>query len=209
MKAVIIGATGATGEDLVQLLLEDAAFTEIIVFVRKAFPIRHEKITEHIIDFDQVKTYKDMVKGDVFFSCLGTTLKAAGSKEAQWKIDYDYQFEFAQIAKENGIPTFVLVSSAMANPASSLFYMKMKGQLEEAVKALNFDRTLIFQPPSLIRKNTDRAGEKFGVKFIRFLNQFGIAKNQKPMPTDYLANSMIQKAKSSVKGIHVFTPNEI
>ena len=209
MKAIVIGATGATGMDLIQQLVNDHDCSEIMVFVRKSFPIRHEKITEYIIDFDQAQNYQSLVKGDVLFSCLGTTLKAAGSKEGQWKIDHDYQLKFAQLAKENGIPTFVLVSSAMANPNSSFFYMKMKGALEDAVKTLNFERTLIFQPPSLIRKETDRAGEKFGVKFIQFLNQFGIAKNQQPMPTEYLAKSMIQKAKSSAKGIHVFTPKEI
>lgn len=209
MKAIVIGATGATGKEIVDLLLNDVYFTEVILFVRRILPRSHEKLTVHEIDFDNPSEWQSLVQGDVLFSCLGTTLKAAGSKEAQWKIDHDYQLKFAEIAKENGVPTYVLVSAAMAHPESSFFYMKMKGQLEEAVKALDFERTLIFQPPSLIRENSDRLGEKFGVKFIQFLNQLGIAKKQKPLHTKDLATSMVEHAKGGEKGLRVFTPIDI
>lgn len=209
MKAIVIGATGATGKEVVDLLLKDVYFTEVILFVRQILPRTHEKLTVHEIEFDNPSEWQSLVQGDVLFSCLGTTLKAAGSKEAQWKIDHDYQLTFAEIAKENGVPTYVLVSSAMAHPDSSFFYMKMKGKLEEAVKALDFERTLIFQPPSLIRENSDRLGEKFGVNILQFLNQFGIANKQKPLHTKDLAASMVEQAKGNKKGLQVFTPKEI
>ena len=89
MKALIIGATGATGKDLLQKLIDDTHFSEIHVFGRRALELRNNKVFEHIVDFDQPETWKDLVTGDVAFSCLGTTLKDAGSKEAQRKVDFD------------------------------------------------------------------------------------------------------------------------
>ena len=89
MKALIIGATGATGKDLLQQLIDDTHFSEIHVFGRRALELRNNKVFEHIVDFDQPETWKDLVTGDVAFSCLGTTLKDAGSKEAQRKVDFD------------------------------------------------------------------------------------------------------------------------
>jgi uncharacterized protein YbjT (DUF2867 family) len=102
MKALVIGATGATGKDLVNQLLNDQDFEEVNMFVRKPIDIQNNKLKVHLVNFEKPEEWKDLVKGDVAFSCLGTTLKAAGSKEAQRKVDYDYQYEFAQAAKENG-----------------------------------------------------------------------------------------------------------
>ena len=96
MKAIVLGATGAVGLDLVEMLLKDDAFSEIEVFVRRAMPMESAKLTTHIVDFKQPNEWKDMIKGDVVFSCMGTTLKAAGSKERQYEIDYTYQLEFAR-----------------------------------------------------------------------------------------------------------------
>jgi uncharacterized protein YbjT (DUF2867 family) len=136
-----------------------------------------------------------LVKGDVLFSCLGTTLKLAGSKEAQWKIDYEYQYQFAKIAKENNVNSYVLVSAANASSKSLIFYSKMKGQLEDDVKALKFLKTIIFNPPLLIRENTDRKMEVLGAKIIIFLNNLGIFRSQKPLSTKLLAEAMLKSVK--------------
>ena len=119
MNAIIIGATGATGKDLVDLLLQDSVFDAIHVFVRRPLTISDPMVKTHIVDFEQIDNWKSEIQGDVLFSCLGTTLRAAGSQEAQWKVDYDYQFNFAKAARENGVPTLVLMSSMGANPQSS------------------------------------------------------------------------------------------
>ena len=89
MKALVIGATGATGKDLVNQLLNDKDFEEVNIFVRKPVDIHNEKLKVHIVNFEKPEEWKQMVKGDVAFSCLGTTLKDAGSKEAQKKVDFD------------------------------------------------------------------------------------------------------------------------
>ena len=174
MKGLIIGATGATGKDLLAKLLEDDTYSEVHCFVRKPMSISHPKLHAHVVDFDTPEAWADLLHGDVAFSCLGTTLAVAGSKDAQWRVDYDYQYAFAEHCKNNGVPTFVLVSAAGAKAQSKLFYNRMKGALEEAVKKLNFPRLLIFQPSILIRSNNDRSGENFTVKAFKFLNKLGI-----------------------------------
>ena len=209
MKALIIGATGATGKDLVTLLLNDNAYTEVHCFVRKPMSISHPKLHAHVVDFDTPEAWSDLVRGDVAFSCLGTTLAVAGSKDAQWRVDYDYQYAFAQQCKANGVPTFVLVSAAGAKAQSKLFYNRMKGQLEDAVKALDFSSLLIFQPSVLIRSNSDRAGENLSVKTINFLNKLGILKRYRPMPTEILAEKMLSAVYNSPKGTFTFTLNKI
>jgi hypothetical protein len=133
----------------------------------------------------------------------------AGSKEAQWRVDYDYQYAFAQQCKANGVPTFVLVSAAGATAQSKLFYNRMKGQLEDAVKALGFPSLLIFQPSVLIRSNSDRGAENFSVKAIHFLNKIGLFKRYRPMPTEILAEKMLSAVYNSPKGTFTFVLNKI
>lgn len=209
MHALIIGATGATGKDLLELLLKDHSFHQVDIFVRRSLDLQHQKLKIHVIAFDKPEQWKHLVKGDVLFSCLGTTLKAAGSKEAQWKIDYDYQYMFAKFARENNVNNYVLVSSGLASPNSLFYYTRMKGQLEEAVKALGFPKLSIFNPPVLIRKNSDRPLEVAGLKAIKVLNKVGIFRAQKPLPTEILAQAMINSAKAKENGIFTRKGQEI
>ena len=95
MKALIIGATGATGKDLLAKLLEDDTYSEVHCFVRKPMSISHPKLHAHVVNFETPKAWVDLLHGDVAFSCLGTTLAVAGNKDAQWRVDYDYQYAFA------------------------------------------------------------------------------------------------------------------
>ena len=145
MKAIVIGATGATGKEIVENLLNDQLFSEVIILVRKKSFKNHSRLNEIVVDFEHLEQYKNVINADIAFSCLGTTLKIAGSKANQWKVDFDYQFKFAQLAKENNIPTFVLLSALGANSSSKIFYSKMKGTLEDVIKNLQFT-SLIFKP---------------------------------------------------------------
>ena len=209
MKALIIGATGATVKDLLAKLLEDEAFSEIHSFVRKPMSISHPKLHAHVVNFETPEAWADLLHGDVAFSCLGTTLAVAGTKEAQWRVDYDYQYVFAQQCKANGVPTFVLVSAAGATAQSKLFYNCMKGQLEDDVKALDFSRLLIFQPSVLVRKGSDRKEEQFGLKMIVLLNKIGLFKRYRPMPTEILAEKMLSAVYNSPKGTFTFVLDKI
>ncbi len=200
MKALVIGATGATGKDLVNLLLQDQDFDEIKVFVRKPIDIQNDKLKVYVVDFEKPEEWKNEVKGDVAFSCLGTTLKAAGSKEAQRKVDFDYQYEFAKAAKENNVEDYILVSSYGADPKSKIFYSRMKGELEDAVKKLHFTKITIFKPGMLERKDSDRPGEVLGSRIIKFANRLGLLESQKPLPTNVLAKAMINSSKIKSNG---------
>jgi len=209
MKALIIGATGATGKDLLSQILADDTYAEVHCFVRKSLALTHPKLHAHVVDFETPEAWADLLQGDVAFSCLGTTLAVAGSKEAQWRVDYDYQYHFAQQCKANGVTTFVLVSAAGAKAQSKLFYNRMKGQLEDAIKALGFASLLIFQPSILVRSNSDRGGENFTVKVINFLNKLGLFKRYRPMPTEILAEKMLSAVYNSPKGTFTFTLDKI
>ena len=200
LHALVIGATGATGKELVQLLLKDDEFSHVTIFVRTAPTINHKKLKIHEIDFKDLEKYKDKIKGDILFSALGTTKKDAGGKDQQYEIDYTYQYEFAKIAAENGVSNYSLVSSVGANAKSSFFYPKMKGKLEEAVKKLDFHKIDIFQPPMLIRQpDLMREGEKSGIKILNRLNKIGILKSQKPLAVEALAEKMLKMAKTTSK----------
>ena len=197
MKAIVIGGTGATGTPLIKFLLEDNEITEVVSLVRTLKAKPHPKLKEVKVNFDHLENYKDEIKGDIAFSCLGTTLKAAGSKDAQWKVDYDYQYKFAEIAKENEIPTFVLLSAKNANPNAFFFYSKMKGKLEESIKKLDFKKLIIAQPSILIRPNSDRFGEKVGVHVMNFINKLGLMKSYYPLPTSKVAKALLVAGKNS------------
>ena len=209
MKALVIGATGAVGKDLVQQLIEDSSFERVDIFVRREVKIPSAKLVAHVVDFDHPETWADLLQGDVFFSCMGTTIKAAGSQEAQWKVDYTYQYEAAKAAKANGVPTFVLVSATGANPKSKFFYTRMKGELDDAVQKLGFEGCFILRPPSLIRKGSDRFGEKVGIVALRAFNAIGLMLNFTPMPTEAVAAAMIRLAKSGRKGIEIIESQDI
>ena len=199
-RALVIGATGATGRELVNKLLLDDDFSQVTIFVRTAPTINHKKLKIHEIDFKDLEKYKDLIKGDILFSALGTTKKDAGGKDQQYEIDYTYQYEFAKIAAENEVAIYSLVSSVGANAKSSFFYPKIKGALEEAVKKLDFQKIDIFQPPMLIRQpELMRDGEKSGIKILNKLNKIGILKSQKPLAVEALAEKMLKMAKTPSK----------
>ena len=209
MKALVIGATGAVGKDLVRQLLADETYERVDIFVRREVKISSEKLVIHVVDFDHPETWADKLQGDVLFSCLGTTIKAAGSQEVQWKVDYTYQYESAKAAKANGVKTYVLVSSVGANAKSKVFYTKMKGALDDAVKELGFEGCFILRPPSLIRKGSDRFGEKVGVVALKAFNSLGIMRSFTPMPTEEVAAAMIRLAQSGRKGVEIIDSQEI
>ena len=191
LTALVIGATGATGSALVTQLLEDNRFNSVVVFSRRPLSISDPKLTCHIVDFDKPQLWAHLVKGDVLFSALATTLKQAGSQKEQYKIDYTYQYQTAETAAANGVESYVLVSAAGANENSMLFYPRIKGQLDKSAGALPFKHIHIFRPGFLIRPpDKIRPMEKLGIAIIQGLNTLGLFKSQKPLPVSVLAQKM-------------------
>lgn len=196
--ALLIGATGLVGSNILRLLLGDDRYDTVLVFHRRATGISHPKLKEHVIDFDEPKKWKHLVTGDHLFSALGTTIKKAGSKDAQYKIDYTYQYEVARIASENGAQGYALVSSLGANADSSSFYPRIKGELDEAVQKLNFDQVLILRP-SFLDGNRDefRFGEKIGIMVAKVFCKIPGLKKYHPIKAEVVANAMIKGLNSS------------
>jgi len=210
MKAVVIGATGATGRELVLQLLANPKVDSVNVLVRRPFFTPDPKLHEVIVDFDRLEDFSHFIIGDVAFSTMGTTLKDAGSKEGQWVVDYDYQLKFAALCKLNRFHTFVLLSSAQANKNSRFFYTKMKGLLEEGIKALNFPKLIIVRPGPIDRPNSKRMGEQYAVITLKFLNKLGLFKLYKPISTMILARAIMDAAFEDKDGlIDIYNPKEI
>ena len=190
--AVIIGATGLVGNELLKKLLQSAYFSNVIALSRRALSIRHPKLVNHIIEFDELTQYAALFKGDVFFSCLGTTKKQAGSIAAQRRVDFDYQFIAAQLAASNGVQHYCLVSSSGANAHSTSPYLKMKGQLEQQVVPLAFNKISIFQPSLLIgERDHFRLAEKIGSVILPLLTKIGFLKRYKPITGKQVALKML------------------
>jgi uncharacterized protein YbjT (DUF2867 family) len=202
-KAVVIGGTGMVGTQLVKQLIESPEYSEIVSLVRRSSGLSHPKLSEKIIDFDQPENWKSLISGDVLFSTLGTTIAQAKTKEAQYKVDFTYQYVTAEIAAKNGIPTYVLISSAGANSKSKAFYMNMKGQLEEAVQLLPFKVISIIRPGQLAGNRTEkRLGEKIGLSVMYGLNKIGIFERYKPIQAWQVAKAMINAGNKIQSGTY-------
>jgi uncharacterized protein YbjT (DUF2867 family) len=210
LTALVIGATGMVGKELVQQLLAHPSFAKVIVFTRRPYELTHPKLEQHIILFDNKESWQHLVKGDVLFSALGTTLKQAGSKEAQYKIDYHYQYNFAEAASNNNVPAYVLISSAMASDKAKLFYTRMKGELERDIKKLSFSSIAIIRPGMLTgNREEKRLGEKIGTRAILLLNGMGLLKKQKPIHASIVAKAMINASLDGKKGIYTYELLEV
>lgn len=211
MKAIVIGATGATGRELIKILLLRSEVKHIIAFTRKKLDVSSPKLDAHVINFAEIDKYSSIINGDILFSALGTTLKDAKSKTKQFEVDYTYQYNLAKISSENNIKTLSLVSSSGANENSLFFYPKIKGLLESSVKQLSFENIQIYQPPFLIRQSdVMRANEKIGIFIFKALNSVGVLNSLKPLPVSRLAEKMVDEAlKKHSQRVMVFENKDI
>ena len=191
--ALIIGSTGLVGSQLLQQLLASSSYSQVVSLSRRQLDFSHPKLTSHVIDFENLTHHVELFKGDVFFSCLGTTLKQAGSVAAQRKVDFEYQFICAQMAANNGVPHYCLVSSSGANAHSMSRYLKIKGELEQQVKQLGFSRLSILQPSLLVGERSElRIAEKLGEVVLPLLTRFGIFKRYRPITGEQVANKLLR-----------------
>jgi uncharacterized protein YbjT (DUF2867 family) len=208
--AIVIGATGLVGRQLVELLLKDSRFAIVKVLARRSLDFNNQKLEEHIIDFDEHDSWKKLVTGDVLYSAMGTTLGQAGSKDAQYKIDFTYQYRVAKIAAANDVKEFVLISAAGASPESKIFYSRMKGELEREVQKLPFETIHILRPGMLSGERAKvRTGEKIGIGILNVLSAIPGLRKLKPVGGDEVARAMINATFRHVVGIHIYTMGEV
>lgn len=208
--AIVIGSTGLVGSQLVQTLLSSPNYHKIHSFSRRTTGISHSKLHEHLVDFDKIDEWKSEIKGDDLYSCMGTTIKKAGSKEAQYKIDYSYQYEFAKTACEQQVKRYALVSSTGADSSSRFFYLKTKGELEDAVLKLPFEKNCILRPSVLDGQRKEfRFGEKIGIGLMRTLGKLPIIEKYRPTLDKHVAQAMVKCLNSPGKGEMFLSWDEI
>ncbi len=197
--AIVVGATGLIGSTLLTQLTADNRYDQIKVLVRRPTAMRQLKTKEYVIDFNRLADYAEAFAGDDLFCCLGTTLKTAGSAEARRKVDRDLVIAVAKAA-EGKTRRFAVVSSVGANAQSGNSYLRDKGEMEEAIAAMNFETVIIAQPSFFYGNRKEiRIGERIGLVFARLLNP--LMGKYKAVPASQVAASMIHYANQSVKGI--------
>ena len=208
--AIVIGATGLIGRALVNKLVESDHINKIITLTRSVADHPSEKVDNHIVDFNHLEDASEWLKGDFFFSALGTTLKQAGSVDALRKVDLDYQLTAAQIAAKNGVEHYLLVSSSGANAQSKSTYLKIKGELEEQVKILPFKRISIFQPSLLLGQRQDfRLAEKVGGMLLSVLNIIPVLRRYRPITGKQVATKMTRVSLQPGPSFEQFNLDEI
>ena len=205
--AIVIGATGLVGQELVAQLIKSEEYTCIKLFVRKAITYDSSKIKVYIVDFDHVADWSEKLIGDAIFCCMGTTLKKAKSKEVQFKIDHTYTLSVVSEAIKNGCSTVLLVSSIGANSNSSNFYLATKGKLEAAISSLLPKCFAIFRPSILDGNRIEkRPFEQLALKIMRILGKYKLIQKYAPTSVVILSKKMIDFSINPSKGI-IITEN--
>jgi uncharacterized protein YbjT (DUF2867 family) len=200
--ALIVGATGLVGSLCLKQLIADPAYDQVIAISRRPVPESHPKLSQKIVDFDKLGQLTSVAADDAFCA-LGTTIRKAGSQEAFRKIDLGYSKAFAELALAAGARQFALVSSAGANPRSSSFYLRTKGEIEDAVKALPFASAHIFQPSFLVGSRSEqRPGEGIGLALVKALEFafIGGLRKYRPILASTVAAAMVAVAKRAEPG---------
>ncbi|MDG1697966.1 MAG: NAD(P)H-binding protein [Polaribacter sp.] len=209
--AIVLGATGLTGNFLLEKLITDSSYKKIKLFSRNSVHKTSTKIEEHLIDLFKLDTCKELFTGDVLFCCIGTTASKTKDKEVYKAIDYGIPVSAAKLATINNIKTFVVLSSMGANPSSSIFYNKTKGEMERDVLRQNIKNTYVLRP-SLIGGNRDevRVGERIGKVVMSLLGPFflGPLKKYKIISPENIVSCMQKLAESEVYQ-SIFSSDEI
>lgn len=205
--ALVIGSTGLIGSHLLNILLESNEYSKVIAFTKRDLGIKNSKLVQHIIDFDQSETYSQLIVGDDFFCTIGTTIKKAGSQKEFRKVDFEYPKQFASFALQNNVTQFLIISSLGANASSSNFYLKTKGEIQEYLKATDFESVAILQPSLLLGDRTEfRLAEKVGGFFMKLLSFvfFGNLKKYKPIEGKTVAKALFTIAQRSNVGFKIY-----
>lgn len=200
--AIVFGASGLIGSQLLPVLFNDPEYDLVIAFTRKPLGIVAAKLEEVITDFKDLDALRKSVKGDVVFNCLGTTINVAGSEAAFRRIDFELVRWSAVAAAENKVPQFLVVSAMGADPDSRIFYNRTKGEMEKAVSALSFEQCVILRPSMLYGPRKEfRFGERVG-QVAMFLFWPLIPEKYKPVHAETVARAMVKLAsEGAVNGV--------
>lgn len=185
----------------------------MISVTRKPLGLNNPKLKEIIIpDFSNLLDYKEELHGDIFFCALGTTIKVAGSKENFKRIDYDAIVNFGKIAEYHQAKSLTVISANMADAHSAVFYNRVKGETEQALMSMNFNRLILFRPGLLIgERSVKRLGEEMAMKVINILSPLLSSRFVKKMATniDVLAIRMQEEGQNLTSKIKIINAEDI
>jgi len=211
-NALIAGATGLVGNAILQQLLSDDQYEKIIVITRKPIETEHFKIVHQQLDFENIGSLKTDVPVDDVFCALGTTIKTAGSQDAFYKVDYTYVVNLGKWSAQNRVKRFIIVSAMGADIKSGIFYNRVKGEMEAAVRQLNIQQIQIFRPSLLMgNRHEKRAGEKIAQGFMGALGFLfvGPLLKYKGIHAEVVAKAMIKAAKQDAPGFTIYNSGEM
>ncbi|MGB5107219.1 MAG: NAD(P)H-binding protein [Candidatus Zixiibacteriota bacterium] len=211
-SALILGATGLVGKSCLDALIKSDLYLQVIAVTRRPLTVSHPKLRNLVVDFDNLEPVAAQFRADDIFCAFGTTIQRAGSKEAFRKIDHAYPLSIAELAVKNGAKQFILVSAVGANPMSSVFYLKVKGDLESAVAKLPFSSQLFFRTAMLDGEREEkRLLEELGIVFSRAIAFLLVGKLRKyrAVKTVDLALAMLVAASQGLTGVHIFDSGQI
>ncbi|RLD65157.1 MAG: nucleoside-diphosphate sugar epimerase [Bacteroidetes bacterium] len=209
--AVVFGATGLIGRELVSQLIDNEEYHKVLIFNRRSQNYENSKIEELIIGEQYFESISGNVIADELYCCIGTTMKKAGSKAAFQKVDYEIPVWLAKTAEKNGINKLLIVSSVGANPKSKNFYLSTKGKMEQEVLKYNIPEIYFFRPSMLLgQRDESRFSEMMGQKAMKltgFLMK-GPLKKYKAIPAPVVAQAMQKVAKKDYSR-HFFESDEL
>ena len=211
MKALIVGATGLVGSNLLSLLLQSDHYNEIHAITRKPLPA-NSKLKQFTNSGTELEKIPEAFKIDDVYCCLGTTIKKAGSKEAFSAIDFDYPLNVAKLSLENGASQYLIVTALGSSSKSSIFYNRVKGEVEEALRSLGFKSLKIFQPSMLLgSRNEKRLGEDFGKVLFSILGflLLGPFKKYKAVEGARVAKALYETGAKALHGEEVILSDQI
>ncbi len=210
--ALLVGATGLVGGHCLRLLLEDDTWSQVVVLARRRISATHPKLVARLVDFDRLGQLSGFPRVTDVFCTLGTTIASAGSQREFHKVDFSYVVETARLAAVSGAQQFLLVSALGADRSSSLFYSRVKGEAEEAVRNLPFAGIQIFRPSFLAGKRAEpRPLERFGIAALSALSfaMVGPLRRLRPVPAADVAKALVAVARHAPAGVHVWEVNRI
>lgn len=217
-KVIVVGATGLIGNELVQLLAGESGVASVHTLTRRSVDYavssksgqRSNPIINHVVDFARLDEFATLFDGDVLCSCLGTTVKQAGSIAAQRVVDLDYQLKAAQLAAQQGVAHYILVSSSGANSKSLSPYLKMKGELEDAVAALGFASTTILQPSLLLGERSEtRVAEQLASHLLPALCKLPGLGRYRPIQGREVAQKIVELVHTPPNGLKRYTLDQV
>jgi nucleoside-diphosphate-sugar epimerase len=214
-SVLVLGSTGLIGRHLVNELIKNDVYKNIILLNRKSISIHHEKTMEFITDFKDISFVKYIIPVNSIFSCLGTTKKKTPNIEEYRFIEHEIPTKIIEAFKEKGLINTVHVVSAIgANAQSKNFYLKIKGELEDKINALEIEKTFIYQPSLLLGKRTNdfRMGERLAEIVLPLMHIFtkGSKAAYHAIKAEDVAKAMIYyDINMFINGSHTLTYNEM